>query len=123
MTYWILPKSGQVISSDTVQRLTELEKQTEVWKERMKSFTRDITERLNDPNFTIPYPDDAPELMRLDPDDEDPDFIEEFNRVISNEHIKDADDEVEVEQDPYLNMEIGLPRGKDFQLVAARVRC
>ena len=38
MSYWILPESGIPVSCTTVQRITNLEKQTDEYKERMKYF-------------------------------------------------------------------------------------
>ena len=58
-------------------------------------------------------------------DDDDPDFVEEFNRrVIDDDSIPDADKEQEsiVKDstpdafDGYLNMEVGLPHGDDDKL-------
>ena len=38
MSYWILPESGIPVSCTTVQRITNLEKQKDEYKSRMKNF-------------------------------------------------------------------------------------
>ena len=64
---------------------------------------------------------------RLSLDENDPEFMEEFQRIISDESIPDADDDKAADNtemfDPYLNMEIDLPRGDNFNLHHARVKC
>jgi hypothetical protein len=56
-------------------------------------------------------------------DEVDADFAEEFNKVISDESIKEADEEYSADTfDNYLNMEIGLPRGDDDALHHATVK-
>jgi hypothetical protein len=40
MSYWILPKSGKVISRTTVQRMTSSEMETTEVKDRMRVFYR-----------------------------------------------------------------------------------
>ena len=53
-------------------------------------------------------------------------IYEEFQCIISDESIPDADDDKAANDtemfDPYLNMEIDLPRGDDFNLHHARVK-
>jgi hypothetical protein len=66
---------------------------------------------------------DIPQDLLLDLDGEDQEFIQEFNRVIDNSEIPHHDDtkddgEVGI-QDPYLNMELGLPHGNDEDLLFA----
>ena len=38
MSYWILPESGIPVSCTTVQRITNMEKQTDEYKEILKDF-------------------------------------------------------------------------------------
>ena len=40
MSYWILTISGKVISYTTVQRLTQLEKDTDKMSRRMKDYDK-----------------------------------------------------------------------------------
>jgi len=53
----------------------------------------------------------------------DEDFQEEFSNIVSNDDIKEADDEftAEVCDDTYLNMELALPSGDGAQPAFARV--
>ena len=70
---------------------------------------------------------------RLSLSDEDPKFIEEFNRVINKSSIPEVDDkgpEIKENVDirevvpghAYINMEIGLPRGDDDEIMRAVVK-
>eukprot|EP00978_Attheya_sp_CCMP212_P024983 scaffold79502_cov28-Attheya_sp.AAC.1 len=56
-------------------------------------------------------------------EDEDKDFIEEYNRVINDATLPEVDDvDKELGQpDPYLTMELGIPRGDDDELEFAKV--
>jgi len=108
----------------------------------MLDFTKAIDERLHVPlaeisDTTGMY---VPNIMDLEGEDDE--FIEEFRRIISDDSILDADDEVKSgaedaarllpagsetsatpdAYDPYLRMEIGLPRGGDNALHHARVK-
>jgi hypothetical protein len=69
---------------------------------------------------------DVPGDNLLDLKREDPGFIKEFTRVIDNESIKHADEDVDGMEvggiDPYVNMELGLPRGPDDKLRRAHVK-
>ena len=53
---------------------------------------------------------------------EDEEFLNEFNRVIDDPSIKDADSPTPDSFDPYLNMELGMPRGPDHALANAHVK-
>jgi hypothetical protein len=68
---------------------------------------------------------DLPSEKILDLDNVDPEFLEEFNRVIDDDTIKHANeiDDMEIgREDPYLNMELGLPRGEDEELRHAHTK-
>ena len=58
----------------------------------------------------------------LDIDEEDPEFVEEYNKVISDQSINHEDSTLPDTFDPYLNMEISLPRGQDSTPIAAHVK-
>jgi hypothetical protein len=56
---------------------------------------------------------------------EDSKFLEAFHRVIDDEGLKHANDDLDQEVgqlDPYLNIELGLPRGQDDALKYAQVK-
>jgi hypothetical protein len=46
MSYWALPGSGIPISCTTVQRLTNLERQTDEWKARMLAFEKNLESKF-----------------------------------------------------------------------------
>ena len=126
MSYWILTLSGHVISCTTVQRLTNAEKETREWKQRMNDFDEKINVRLQDDKFSIAKPDSVPKWNQLSTTEIDNEFVEEFNNVISDNSIKNADDYEDTytpdTMDSYLNMELGLPRGPDGELQHAVVK-
>jgi hypothetical protein len=121
MSYWILPPSRIPISRNTVQRLTNLEQQTNEWKRRMTIFDDELEAKFRTSSSDISNSTrDIPQDLLLDLDGEDQEFIQEFNRVIDNSEIPHHDDmkddgEVGI-QDPYLNMELGLPHGDEEDL-------
>jgi hypothetical protein len=56
-------------------------------------------------------------------EDEDDDFVEEYNQVINNATLPEVD-EIDKElgqSDPYLRMKLGIPRGDDDELEFAKV--
>ena len=60
----------------------------------------------------------------IDINNENDEFIQDFHRIINDPTVVDADDE-DVEnwkKDPYLNMELGLPRGDDAGMLHATVK-
>eukprot|EP00978_Attheya_sp_CCMP212_P027874 scaffold94585_cov61-Attheya_sp.AAC.1 len=85
MSYWILPLSGIPISVVMVQRLTNSEQRTDEWKKRMQVFD----DRL-DSKWTAVSADISNSLNNVHPskvvgmEDENEDFIEEYNRVIND---------------------------------------
>jgi hypothetical protein len=54
MSYWILTISGHVISATTVQRVTNAQQQTDVWKQQMNNFDSKIEERLKVQDSELP---------------------------------------------------------------------
>ena len=94
MAYWILPESGRPISCTTVQRITNLEKEETTWKEKTKSFQDKLDIKLNAPSSNLNVPHDLIQegkLLSLD-DDEDQDFIDNYNRVIVSKDVKHVED-------------------------------
>eukprot|EP00978_Attheya_sp_CCMP212_P042528 scaffold260524_cov34-Attheya_sp.AAC.1 len=125
MSYWILPLSGIPISVVTVQRLMNSEQQTDEWKKRMQLFDDNL-----DSKWTAVSADISNSLNNVHPskvvgmEDKDEDFIEEYNRVINDATLPEVDDvDKELGQsDPYLTMELGIPRGDaDDELEFAKV--
>ena len=114
MSYWILTNTGHVISRTTVQRITNLELSTDEVKDKCKEYDQRITDLLKDENHII-HQDGDLQLQDWNefPIEDDPDFIEEFQHVISDPEITDEDENFTPDafDDTYLNMEIALPRG------------
>lgn len=48
MSYYVLPASGIPVSCTTVQRVTELEKQTDANREHFNAFTKSIADRYQE---------------------------------------------------------------------------
>ena len=131
MSYWILPISCHIISCTTVQRLTLLDQQTEIYKERCKHFNTTVQERLRDGNHVIlldandqPYDWDRYDFTQ------DEDFVSEYGKelVISDPSIPEADALPQPPAptadafDTYLHMELSLPRGETDNMQFARVK-
>jgi hypothetical protein len=127
MSYWILTKSGTVISRTTVQRVTNLEKETEEIKASIQEYNTEINrgfkeeEELNY-DGAKPNPEDWSEYL-----ENDPDFQEEFDNIINDSNVPEADDDFTPDacDDTYLHMELATPRdgdGPDFAKVTRRLR-
>lgn len=124
MSYWILTPAGHVVSCVTVQRLTNLEQQTDKWKNEMQKYDVAIEKRFDTSSSKADkYYGEAPVWNRLTTSDVDEEFIDEFNKVISDSNVKEVDEEPTPDAfDPYVSMEIGLPRGADDELQHAHVK-
>ena len=141
MSYWILPVSGIVISCTTVKRLTHSEKATDEWKAIMSNYDTKTSERLDVKNSDrTKQAHGIDQWNKLSIADEDPEFLEELNRVISDSSIPDGpDDKISddkegptpvpgihdqetVPSDAYVDMELGIPRGEDDILIHAIVK-
>ena len=132
-SYWILPESGIPVSCTTLQRITNLEKQTDGYKSRMKEFDVKLEQiwavQSSDLKGKI---QEAPKPKLLCLEDEDEEFKEEFNRAIDNTNLKDVDatlnnvDTTNTTEfgniDPYLGMKLGLNRGEEEGLEFASVK-
>ena len=97
-----------------VQRITNLELSTDEVKDKCKEYDQWITDLLKDENHMI-HQDGDLQLQDWNefPIEDDPDFIEEFQHVVSDPEITDEDENFTPDafDDTYLNMEIALPRG------------
>ena len=125
MSYWILTKAGHQISCSTVQRVTNLEKQTDEWKASAKDFEDGVKRRWDAQSADLSTDVlDCPRGQLLSLEDEDEEFLKEFHRVIDSKDVKNAES-IEASEfgttDPYLSMELGLNRGEDG-LHLARVK-
>ena len=93
MSYWILPESGIPISCITVQRITNAELATEEMKAKIATYDEKIDEKMKAKDIDNGKEmGEQPAWNRLSLDDEDNDFIEEFNRVIDDSSVPDTED-------------------------------
>jgi hypothetical protein len=125
MSYWILTASGRSISCTTVQRITNLEKQTDAYKQRMNDFQKQVEGKWAADGTELTFKDDKPQEFILSLENEDEEFIEEYKRVITDKDLKDAEDVTSKElgiPDPYLDMELGLNRGDELQHATVKRR-
>ena len=85
MSYWVLTVLGHVISCVTVQRLTNLERNTDEWSQQMREYNTEIEWRLDLKDAYL-----LKDLLvvdrwnKLTVADEDPEFLEKYNSVISD---------------------------------------
>ena len=114
MSYWILTITGRVISWTMVQQITNLELSIDEVKTNCKEFDQRVAELLKDANHAIPQDEDL-QLQDWNefPVEDDPEFIEEFQNVVSDAMTPEEDENFTPDafDDTYLNMEIALPRG------------
>ena len=96
MSYWVLPVSSIPISWTTVQRVTNLESQTNQCKKLFEDYDRKIADRYKEEFIGDQYltrHGDKPNIAiwaELAEDNEV--FHEEFPRVITNNNVPEADD-------------------------------
>jgi hypothetical protein len=127
MAYWILTPRGTVISRTTVQRITNLDKEIDEVKASISEFDSELSRRFKeeedlDYDGTKPNPEDWSEYLEYDPD-----FQEEFNNIVNDPSVPEADDNFtpDVFGDTYLNMELAIPRdsdGPEYARVTKRLR-
>ena len=126
MSYWILNVSGHVFSCTDVQRLTRLEQETSEIRTTMDTFNAKIEQTFDVEVFDLT--DQTSHIGRwnmLSVDQFDEEFAEEMNRVIDDNRLPHAYDDIPLpthNDDPYLNMEIGLTRGDDGALHHAIIK-
>ena len=124
MSYWILKGKCTVISFTTVKRVTNLEMQVNEKESIFQELDKEIRRRLGEEypqqaNGNKLNPEDWAEFMEFYPY-----FNAELNRIVSDDAIKEADEEFtpEVFNDTLLNMKLALPRGDGSEPVFARVK-
>jgi hypothetical protein len=124
MSYHVLPKTGVPVSRTTVQRVTELEKQTDANRQRFAEFEKAISKRYKEGRLVQgdkPTLADWSDLLETDSD-----FAAEFANTFDNPEVKEADAEYDPDSyDNYLGMALTLDRdGSDpqFARVTKRVK-
>ena len=128
MSYWVLPSSGIPISCTTVQKVTEAEMSTDEFKQKMDKFNHKVESKIGDHVKAAEIPTsqmaNVPQDMILDMEHEDDEFFTQFNKAINDPSLKEADDfnEEYGKEDPYIGMNLGLPRGPDDELQHAKVK-
>ncbi len=75
VTYWVIKSNGHVVSRSTVQRVPELELNTDHVKALCTEFTAELEARLVDDNFQAHGAQDQPSNWEQLAPDTDPDFI------------------------------------------------
>ena len=89
----------------------------------MAAYDAKIEQRLGVMDKDIDLTE-VPHWNRLLYDEDDPRFMEEFEKVINDDWVPHADDRngsLSIEDgDAYINMEIGLPCGGDNRLYTPR---
>ena len=73
MSYWVLNKNGSVTSRMTVQRITNLEKQTDKVKAAINAFDSEISHHFKEEedleyDGAKPNPEDWSDYLQHDPD-------------------------------------------------------
>ena len=108
MSHWILPQLGIPTSVTTVQRATNLEKQTDEMKKQMDDFQDSVQSRWEARTSAIELPPtDQQNVLSLK--NKDKEFIKEFHRVIESEDLTDPKAEAEeFVPDNWLNVEVGI---------------
>ena len=124
MSYWVLTSKGTVTSRTTVQRVTHLETQTGDNKDRFQKFDADIAALYKDELIIDGAKPDIKAWSEIIGDD--PDFEEEFQKLISDKDVVEADDDFTPDSyDTYVNMELTLARGAEtpaYARVTKRLR-
>ena len=127
MSYWILTHKGTVISRMTVKLLTSIEKEIYEVKAIVSDFDTEINccfKEEEDLSYdgSKTNPEDWSKYLKYDPD-----FQEEFDSIINDSNVPEADANFmpDVFDETYLNMELVIPRygvGHVFAKVTKRLR-
>lgn len=132
MTYWVLPKSGIPISTDTVQAVTEAEKLTDEVKGQMSIWNEGVAQRFGAKSSEVTWNNEpVPSHKLFSFEEEDEEFLRHYNMPINentfmktqrqgtNEDIPEAD---APDSQNYVGMEVGLKRGEEGQIRRATVK-
>ena len=126
MAFHVLAKTGSVVSRTTVQKITNLEQETNEMKARLIEFDSAISKRFKEEDLGYeggkPNVEDWSEYLQHDPD-----FQEEFDNIVNDPNIPEADDTFtpDTYDDTYVNMELALQRdgdGPEFAKVTKRLK-
>ena len=113
MSVWVLTSGCQVLSRTTVQRVTNLELQTQDMAERCREYNQAVASRLDDPDYQDPDGNGKTNPRDWEKEFEfDDAFHEEFFKVlVSDDKLPEADEQFtpDIDDDTYLNMERALP--------------
>ena len=86
LTFYVLTQTGQVVSRSSVERIKEMDKQSDEMKSRLKTFEEEIKERLKLEDVATdggkPDPHQWSDLL-----DADTDFQQEFFKVYQDDGI------------------------------------
>jgi Reverse transcriptase (RNA-dependent DNA polymerase) len=121
MSFWILTRSGHVVSRTTAQRVTNLEMKTQDNQQMIRQYDQDMQRRLNDHNhLLVDHGLDEPAGM---PFVDDPEFADAHDEAIDDARVPEADDNFtpDTYDDAYVNMEVSLPGGPDGEACAGKV--
>ena len=118
MSYWILPSSGIPVSCATVQRLTNLELKGVDEQKRMKAFTEGLEKKMNADSADLSdglVASQVPHANVVSLEHESDEFLEEYQKVIGNSELKNAEDVERSDlfedlNDTMLGMELGIRR-------------
>jgi hypothetical protein len=123
MTYWILPDTGSPISCDSVQRVTNAELLTDNIKAMCLTYTETITPLMDAAAGIIPPPA-VPVYNLFDFQNEEQDFLTEFNRVVDDQDLPHDDDKLNdlLDTDDYVGMIIGRRRDPELPPEQAHVK-
>ncbi len=125
MSHCVSPITGTPTSRTTVQRVTELEKQTEANQQRIAACDTAVAGRFKEGRLVTAG--GKPDLAAWsEPLETDPDFAEEFAQTFDNPSVPEADDEFDPDScDSHLNMELALERDDttpEFAKVTKRMK-
>ena len=94
MSYWVLTVLGHVISCVTVQKLTNSKRNNDEWSQRMRKYNIAIEQRID-----VKYADLSKDLVmaerwnKMTIVDEDTEFLDKYNGVISDGSIPNGEDD------------------------------
>ena len=125
MTYWVLPKSGIPISTDTVQKITNAEIQIDIVKEQIANWIHGTKKIFDGKSADIIWDDTILQQMLFDLEEENEEFKPKFSMMIKAEsEVDDTFQRTEIgnigittrttddiNAQNYINIEIDLRRG------------
>ena len=121
MSYWIFPESGIPISATTVQQLTNAEQSTDEVRTRMCNYESKVKITLDAQSANITQTlRDVASWRVINPEDEDPEFFNEFTRVITDVALAHADSNAACE-DSTKSIEVGSNRYVGISLLSREV--